>query len=97
MGISIDITTLEKVNEFVTENVDSKGIDSLKKEIEKNPKLKNFFKMDSSEKDGGKMEIKKAKRIFSVQLFQNLLLRRKAIRFWYFIWSLLLRLLMTVM
>lgn len=60
MGIGIDMTTLEKLNEFVTENVDPKykgifdpkGIDSLKKEIEKNPELKNFFKMDCSEKEG---------------------------------------------
>lgn len=60
MDISIDMATLEKINKFVVENVDSKykgivdprGIDGLKKEIDKNPELKKFFNMDCSKKEG---------------------------------------------
>ena len=58
MEINIDMTTLEKLNNFITENVDSKykgivdpkGIDSLKKEISKHPELKKFFNIECSDK-----------------------------------------------
>lgn len=59
MEFSIDMATLEKVNDLLTEKadpkykgiVDPKGIDNLKKEVAKNPELKKFFKYDGSDKE----------------------------------------------
>ncbi len=59
MEVSIDMTTLEKLNNLIVEKVDPKykgivdpkGIDNLKKEIAKNPELKKFFNVDSADKE----------------------------------------------
>ena len=56
MAFSIDMATLEKLNNLVAENVDPKfkgivdpsGIDKLKAEIAKNPELQKVFKFDNS-------------------------------------------------
>ena len=59
MEISIDMATLEKVNDLIAEKVDPKykgivdpkGIHSLKREVAKNPELRKFFKVDSADKE----------------------------------------------
>ena len=59
MEFSLDMATLEKLNNMIVEKVDPKykgvvdpkGIDSLKKEVAKNPELRKFFKVDSSDKE----------------------------------------------
>ena len=59
MEVSIDMATLEKLNNLIVEKVDPKykgivdptGIDSLKREVAKNPELRKFFKVDSTDKE----------------------------------------------
>ena len=59
MEFSVDMATLEKLNQLLTENVDPKykdlvdptGIDKLKAAIAKNPKLKKFFKVEHADKE----------------------------------------------
>ena len=59
MNVSIDISTLEKINRQIIDKVDPKyqsivdpkGIDNLKAAIAKNPDLKKFFNVTDSEKE----------------------------------------------
>ena len=59
MEFSVDMATLEKLNQILVEKVDPKykglvdptGIDKLKGEIAKNPELKKFFKVEQVDKE----------------------------------------------
>lgn len=59
MEFSIDMATLEKLNNLIAEKadpkykgiVDPKGIEGLKREVAKNPELRKFFKVDSSDEE----------------------------------------------
>ena len=59
MEFSVDMATLEKLNDLIAEKVDPKykgiidpkGIEGLKKEVAKNPELKKFFKYEGLDKE----------------------------------------------
>ncbi len=59
LNVSIDMATIEKLNQQIIDNVDPKytgivdpkGIDNLKAEVAKNHDLKKFFNVNNAEKE----------------------------------------------